>query len=134
MVFFQQVKGGGELIDYGYKGKGVTTHLLVDGKRNPLSFEVTSANGDERQRVEKLLVAIEAYVNKRYRVDGLIPIFEADKGDDAEELRDKLLKKKIFPLIPYRRIGAVKKAEIIICHLTKQRWKVERAVAWLQRK
>jgi transposase len=134
MVFFSAGKGGGELIDYGYKGKGMTTHLLVDGKGNPLSFEVTAANGDERQQVEKLLVAVEAYIDKRYQVDGMLPIFEADKGYDAEELRDKLLKRKIFPLIPYRKIGAVKKAEIVICHLIKQRWKVERAIAWLQRK
>ena len=80
MVFFSAGKGGGELIDYGYKGKGMTTHLLVDGIGNPLSFEVTSANGDERQQVEKLLIAIEGYIDKRYEMDGLLPIFEADKG------------------------------------------------------
>ena len=36
------------MVDYGYKGKGVTTHLLADGEGNPLSFEVTRAKGDER--------------------------------------------------------------------------------------
>ncbi|MBS4168366.1 hypothetical protein [Parachlamydia sp. AcF125] len=29
---FSAGKGGGELVDYGYKGKGVTTHLLVDNE------------------------------------------------------------------------------------------------------
>jgi len=48
MVFFSGGKGGGEMVDYGYKGKGVTTHLLADGEGNPLSFEVTRAKGDER--------------------------------------------------------------------------------------
>jgi hypothetical protein len=65
---------------------------------------------------------------------GLIPIFEADKGYDAEELRDKLLRRRIFPFIPYRRIGIAKKAERIVCNLAKFRWKVERAISWLQRK
>jgi transposase len=134
MVFFSAGKGGGELVDYGYKGKGVTTHLLVDGNGSPISFAVTAANGDERQQVEKLLVAIENTLYQRYKINGLIPIFEADKGYDAEELRDKLLRRKIFPFIPYRKIGAAKKAENIICNLAKQRWKVERAIAWLQRK
>ena len=64
----------------------------------------------------------------------MIPIFEEGKGYDAEELRDKLLRRKIFSFIPYRRIGAAKKAQIIVCKLAKQRWKVERAIAWLQRK
>ena len=65
---------------------------------------------------------------------GLIPIFEADKGYVTEELRDKLLRRKIFPFIPYRRIGTAKKAEKIVCNLAKFRWKVERAISWLQRK
>jgi transposase len=134
MVFFSAGKGGGKLVDYGYKGKGVTIHLLVDGNGNPIGFEVTAANGDEKQQVEKLLSVIEEALQKRYKLNGLIPIFEADKGYDAEELRDKLLRRKIFPFIPYRRIGAAKKAQIIVCNLAKQRWKVERAIAWLQRK
>lgn len=112
----------------------MTTHLLVDGNGSPVSFEVTAANGDERQQVEKLLVKIESALNQKYQLNGLLPIFEADKGYDAEELRDKLLKRKIFPFIPYRKIGAAKKAENIVCTLAKQRWKVERAIAWLQRK
>ena len=125
MVFFYAGKGGGELIDYGYKGKGVTTHLLTDGNGNPINFEVTSAKGDERSQVEKLLDGIEEFTNRRYLQSELIPIFEADKGYDAEELRNKLLKRKIFPFIPYRRIGAAKKAEKIVCNLAKFRWKVE---------
>lgn len=60
--FFSGGKGGGEMVDYGYKGKGVTTHLLADGEGNPLSFEVTSAKGDERQQVEKLISPIEAKI------------------------------------------------------------------------
>ncbi|KIC74549.1 hypothetical protein DB41_IJ00200 [Neochlamydia sp. TUME1] len=31
-------------------------------------------------------------------------------------------------------MGAIKKAEIVICHLKKWRWQVERAISWLQQK
>jgi len=134
MVFFSGGKGGGEMVDYGYKGKGVTTHLLADGEGNPLSFEVTSAKGDERQQVEKLINPIEAKICRLYKLYQLIPILEADKGYDSMDLRYRLLKHKIFPFIPYKRIGTAKKAEKIVCELKKWRWKIERTIAWLQRK
>lgn len=134
MDFFSGGKGGGELVDYGYKGKGMTTHLLVDGEGNPLSFEVTSANGDERKQVEKLVDQHIDKLQKVYELHQVIPILEADKGYDSEELRDKLLKRKIYPFIPRRRMGAAKKAEVIVCQLKKWRWQVERAISWLQRK
>lgn len=35
----------------------------------------------------------------------LFPIFEADKGYDSLELREKLLQRKIYPLISYRKMG-----------------------------
>jgi hypothetical protein len=59
--FFSAGNGGGELVDYGHKGKGVTTHLLVDAAGNPVAFEVTSAKGDERLQVEPLLDQIGAH-------------------------------------------------------------------------
>jgi hypothetical protein len=132
--FFSGGKGGGELVDYGYKGKGMTTHLLVDGDGNPLNFEVTSAKGDERKQVEKLIDPHMDKLQRLYELHQVIPILEADKGYDSEELRDKLLKRRIYPFIPRRRMGAAKKAAIIICRLKKWRWQVERAISWLQRK
>lgn len=53
--FFSAGKGGGEKVDHGYKGKGVTTHLLVDGHGNPLKTTSTGASGDERKEVLPLL-------------------------------------------------------------------------------
>jgi len=132
MVFFSRGKGGGEEIEYGFKGKGTTTHLLVDGNGSPVAFTSTAANGDERQQVEPLLDRVHKHMaavsNK-----GMIPILEADKGYDAEELRDKLLKRKIFPWI-CRRKKPRKEAEKVESVLKRIRWKVERAISWLQRK
>ena len=55
MVFFSSGKGGGEEVEYGYKGKGVTSHLLVDSEGRPLAITTTSAKGDERDQVDPLL-------------------------------------------------------------------------------
>ncbi len=53
--FFSAGKGGGEDVEYGYKGKGVTTHVLSDDEGNPLKIVATGAAGDERQQVTPLL-------------------------------------------------------------------------------
>ncbi len=53
--FFSSGKGGGEKVDYGYKGKGMTSHLLVDGFGQPLGITSTGASGDERKEVIPLL-------------------------------------------------------------------------------
>lgn len=53
--FFSAGKGGGEKVDYGYKGKGVTSHLIVDGLGQPLAVTSTGASEDERKEVMPLL-------------------------------------------------------------------------------
>lgn len=132
MAFFSRGKGGGEEIEYGFKGKGTTTHLLVDGNGFPIAFTSTAANGDERQQVEPLLDRVETHIGN-VLANGIIPIFEADKGYDAERLRDKLLERRIFPWI-CRRKKPGKVAEKVESLLRRIRWKVERAIGWLQRK
>jgi transposase len=59
-------------------------------------------------------------------------LLEADKGYDSKELRIAVLLMKIFPMIPYRRIGS--RAKNGTNYLEKRRWVVERAIGWLQRK
>jgi IS5 family transposase len=132
MVFFSRGKGGGEEIEYGFKGKGTTTHLLIEGNGFPIAFTSTAANGDERQEVEPLLDRVERQISN-VLTKGIIPIFEADKGYDSEALRDKLLRCKIFPWI-CRRKKPGKAAEKVETLLKRIRWKVERAISWLQRK
>ena len=60
--FFSPGKGGGEKVDYGYKGKGMTTHLLVDGLGQPLKATSTGASGDERKEVIPLLKKISGWL------------------------------------------------------------------------
>lgn len=132
MVFFSGGKGGGESVDYGYKGKGVTTHLLVDGFGQPLGVTSTGASGDERKEVIPLLKKISGWL-KPLISQGTTPVLEADKGYDAEGLRLQILALKIFPYISYRQFGENKEARPLKV-LEKYRWKVERGISWLQRK
>lgn len=108
MVFFSMGKGGGEEIEYGFKGKGTTTHLLVDGNGLPVAFTSTPANGDERKEVEPLLDRVKEHIDKVI-LEGVMPIFEADKGYDAEQLRDKLLRRSPHsaPLRKVKRSGLI---------------------------
>jgi len=60
-------------------------------------------------------------------------VLEADKGYDAMSLRITVLTMKIFPFIPYKNTSK-KRQKIDVVYLEKRRWKVERAIAWMQRK
>lgn len=108
--------------------------MLVDGAGNPVAFEVTSAKGDERKQVEPLLNQVSKFVGLPGQTLGPIPTFEADKGYDSEELRIKLLNRRIFPLIPYRNMGRSSEGKKIAAWVKRKRWQVERAISWLQRK
>ena len=132
-MVFSRGKVDGEEIEYGFKGKGTTTRVLVDGNGSPVALTSTAANGDERQQVEPLLDRVRARVESAQERLGKPPIFEADKGYDSDELRLKLLRRQISPWI-CRRKKPGKTAEKIESTLKRMRWKVERAISWLQRK
>ncbi len=38
---------GGEDVDYGWKGKGNTVHMMTEGEGLPLAFDVTGASVSE---------------------------------------------------------------------------------------
>jgi hypothetical protein len=48
----------GKDVDHGYKGKGSTIHLLVDGEGMPLAETTTAANGSEGDQVIKLINSV----------------------------------------------------------------------------
>jgi hypothetical protein len=77
MVFFSSGRGGGDQIDYGYKGKGVTSHLLVEKSGKTLAVTSTPASGDERKQVNPLLGKICGLINRVWK-KGKTPILEAD--------------------------------------------------------
>jgi len=136
MGLFPPSPGGGEAVLHGYKGKGSLIHLLVDGNGQPVAATTTAANGDECLEVEKLLDKTSEYIGMRLK--GRVKVIEADRGYDRGWLRQALLLLGIFPLIPYRKIAGREipdTAEILKTFgLTKKRWQVERAFAWLKKR
>lgn len=122
MALFPSGKGGGDLVAYGYKGKGVTIHSLVDANGNPLAITSTPANIDERKLVEPLLDIIDQTPRSLY----------ADKGYDALWLRWHLEKcRGIKTHISRREWPKPDTPEPIT---QNHRWVVERTFAWYQRK
>jgi transposase len=122
MAVFPSGKGGGELVDYGYKGKGVTIHSLVDANGYPLAISTTPANGDERKEVEILLQQLPRLPHALY----------ADKGYDAQWLRELLLEKyAVTSHIPKRSWTKNKPKQT---PTQNKRYVVERTFSWYQRK
>lgn len=134
MGLFPPGKGGGDDIEYGYKGKGVTTHLLVDGNGMPLSVITTSAAKSERAEVINLIVQVRVFGKRHGRPKCCVDELEADKGYDADELRNKLRSKGIKPIIGKRVWLNRKHTPGRKSPKGKNRFKVERCFAWMQRK
>jgi transposase len=128
MGLFPPAPGGGENVNHGYKGKGVVMHLLADGSGNPIAITTTQANASERLQVNILIKKIPISSTKK------MIILEADKGYDCSWLRNELLNKNIFPLIPYRQNNHNASSFKEMFSIKSKRWKVERAFAWLKRK
>jgi transposase len=132
---FAAGKGGGEGVDYGFKGKGVTLHTLVDGNGMPLAIINTSAKGSEREQVLPLLEKANVRSAGKKRGRNCPKAVQMDKGYDAQSLREQIRSKGVRPMIPRRRVKATckqrrgrKPPQLI------DRWKVERTFSWIQRK
>lgn len=134
MVLFPPGKGGRDSVDYGFKGKGVTLHSLVAGDGKPLAIATTSAKGDERSQVLPLLSSIRLKTGKRGKSKSRPQSLQADKGYDSKELRGKLRKKGIRPMIPRREWTNRKPRRGRRPLSGVDRWIVERTFAWLQKK
>ncbi|MBU1345247.1 MAG: transposase [Proteobacteria bacterium] len=134
MALFPPGKGGGEEVEYGFKGKGITIHSLVDGNGRPLAVTTTSAKGDERHQVIPLLEVVKLKTGKKGRSRCRPKKLQADKGYDSNELRSQLRKKGICSLIPRRKWKGCKKRCGRRPSNGVDRWKVERTFAWYQRK
>ena len=129
---FPPGKGGGKDVAYGFKGKGVLIHLLVDANGMPLAGSVTAANGNERTEAIENVRSVHVAGNVG-RPKGAPRRIAADKGYDSKALRDLLRRMGIQPEIKRRKWKGKKKRG---CPLTEKvdRYVVERTFSWLQRK
>ena len=102
MELFPSGPGGGKDIGHGWKGKGVTTHLLVEGHGMPVGISTTQAGGSEKAEVPKLLEQIMKWIQPLQDKD-MMPVLEADKGYDSMPLRLDIIEMGVFPWIVWRR-------------------------------
>ena len=103
------------------KAKGRKRHILIDTLGLIVAVVVTVANTDDRQGLVALLTAYFASGVKRLRkiwVDG---------GYDAQWLRDWVRSLKQTHKIDLEVVERTGKVFVVV----KQRWKVERTLAWL---
>jgi len=127
-------KGGGDDVDHGYKGKGVTVHVPAEENGMPLSVTSTGASGSEREQVEVLLDAADIQTGQAGRPKKRPRALQTDKGYDSRDLRNKVRRRGISPMIP-RRSWPDRKPPVGRPPSTPvDRWKVERTFAWLQSK
>lgn len=96
-------KGGGDDVDYGFKGKGATLHHLVDNNGRTLNLETTAANVDERKVLEALLDSFKIQNGKPGRPKKRVKVLQADKGYQDKKLHARLRKRGIAPQISQKR-------------------------------
>jgi transposase len=134
MALFPPGKGGGEDVGYGFKGKGITMHALTDGNGMPLSIISTSAQKSEQSQVMPLLEKARVSGPKRKRPRNCPDVIQMDKGYDSRPLRQELRNKGVRSIIPRRVYANCKQRAGRKPSSLIDRWKVERAFSWLQRK
>ena len=127
-------KGGGEDVQHGYKGKGLTLHCLVDGNGMPFGLKSTGAAESEREQVVILLDYVNIKTGKVGRPKKRPGALQGDKGYDSRSLRNTIRKRRITPMIPRRSWPNRKAPKGRPPGKPIDRWKVERTFAWLQKK
>ena len=103
---------------------GTKHHLLTDGRGIPLAAHLTGANRHDSTQLRTLVQAVPPVRGKRGRPRRRPRALLADRGYDAEPHRRWLKTLHIRPLIGRRRTPHGS-------GLGKQRWVVERTIAWL---
>lgn len=113
---------------------------MTEALGRPIAISSTPANGDERKEVEKLLHERKAELRNPSLHKRAMIVLEADRGYDAQWLRQKLLAQNILPFIPWRkkRNSVIEKpssaAVMEFFNFKSSRWQVERAFSWVKRK
>lgn len=88
MVLFPPGKGGGDEVAYGFKGKGVTVHSLVDGEGMPLALRSTAANAYEPDQVIPLLESIDVQTGLPGRPRKNPALLQGDAGYDSKAAQE----------------------------------------------
>ncbi len=107
--------------------------VVVDGQGVPIGAHLDSASPSEIKLLEPTIEKIAVPRKGRGRPRQNPVRIIADKGYDSDPLRERLLKRGIELICPYRKNNKTKKDEDGgKLRRYRRRWKVERTFAWLQ--
>ena len=107
--------------------------MVIDGNGNPLNFTLSKANWHDQRKILETIDGIK--IGKRRRRPKRLGL---DKGYDSDPLRQALRQRRIIPLAAYRAnrkviLAQLPPAERKHKRYCRQRWKVERSFAWVNR-
>jgi Transposase DDE domain len=88
--FFPLARVGARASPRGGKGKEMLLHSLTEGHGMPLANRITPANGDERAQGVPWLDAVKGHTGKRGRPRKHLKVIAADKGYEAQALRQQV--------------------------------------------
>lgn len=124
-------KGGSE-VGKTKRGKGSKWMVVVDGAGVPLGIHVTSASPAEVTLVEATLNTIRVPRAGPGRPRQIPPRLIGDRGYDSDPLRERLGRRGITVIVPYRHNNQARRHEDgRRLRRYRRRWIVERTFAWL---
>lgn len=122
---------GGSAVGKTKRGKGTKWMVLVDGQGLPLGVRLESASPGEVTLAEATLAEVKVPRPKgrpRQKPRRVI----ADRAYDSDPLRERLAKRGVELIVPYRKNSRLRKHEDgRTLRRYKRRWIVERTNAWL---
>ena len=106
--------------------------VVVDGQGIPVGIHVTSASPSEVRLVEPTLKTIRVPHVGPGRPRAKPPRLIGDRGYDSDPLRERLARRGITVIVPYRGNNKARRYEDRR-HLRRHRhrWTIERTFAWL---
>jgi transposase len=107
--------------------------LVIDANGNPLNFTLSKANRYDQLNLLETIDGIK--IGKRRRRPKRL---ELDKGYESDPLRQELRSRRIIPIASYRSNRKLDQATMPVKErygkrYCRQRWKVERSFAWINR-
>ena len=128
---FRSGEKGGLAVGKTKRGKGTKWMVLVDGQGLPLGVRLESASPSEVTLAEATLAEVRV-PRRKGRPRQKPPRVIADRGYDSDPLRQRLKKRGIELIAPYRKNNQGRRYEDgRKLRRYKRRWIVERTNAWL---
>lgn len=123
---FVHASNGGNAVGHGFKGKGSTVLVMVDGHGIPIGIHLVAANHPEVHAVQSLIDF------------GMMipppPIIAADKGFISDDLTEELAIQHDIEWVTPAKTNSKSSNPPDEKIVLKNRWKVERFFAWMKKK